>query len=213
MKKQEMKNLIFQELTLALSETDFRLKKSEDSFIRMIPGGRQMLGLPFWDYHPEFEFSLVMSIRLEAVEDIFHLFSGTPPKYQAMGDTTITPLVHFTGEPAKYKVTTADEVKAAFGGLTGVIREKIVPFFDEHKDVKSLDRAVNWRQPGIDITQPPWGPVNSIILAHLAGNPDFERLVAKHRSEMHLGADVDHPFNRVVAYLKNSESARVVGHS
>ena len=77
-----------------------------------------------------------------------------------------------------------------------------MPFFDQHMDLASLDKAVNREMPGIDVTQPPWGAVHSVILAHLARNPDFERVVAKHRTEMQLGADVDHPLNRVVSYLK-----------
>ncbi len=103
MKKQEMKNLLFEMLGAAVSGTEFRLKRSDDAFLRKIPGGRQMLGLPLWDYNPEFEFSLNIGIRLDAVEDIFHRFSGSPSaKYQAMSYTTLTPLERFTDGQSKY---------------------------------------------------------------------------------------------------------------
>jgi hypothetical protein len=94
-----------------------------------IIGGRQMLGLPLWDYSPEFEFSLNICIRLDVVEEIFHEFSGSPSKYHSMSFTTMTTLQYFTGGPAKYKVTTEDDVASAGEILSGVVRVKIIPFF------------------------------------------------------------------------------------
>ena len=202
MKKKEMKDMILQGLADILSQTDFQLKKSEDAFFRKIPGGKQMLGLPLWDYNPQFEFSLNICIRLDAAEEIFHEVSGTPPKYRSMSFTTNTPFGRFTKGPTNFKVITAEEVAAAARLLSPVIRERIIPFFDEYKDVKELDRGVNCQEPGIDSTHFPWRAMHSIILAHLAGNKDFDDLVAKHRSTMQLSPETDHPFNKMVEYLK-----------
>jgi hypothetical protein len=202
MKKQEMKNLILQVLGRFVSETDFRLKKRDDGFVRKIAGGRQMLGVPIWDYSPEFEFSLNTCIRLDAVEEIFHQFSGSPTKYHSLSFTTFTNLQYFTGGPAKYKVTTEDDVASAGEILSSVIRVKIIPFFNEYENIQALDKAVNCGQPGIDFTQNPSGAMHRVILAHLAGNADSDRLVAKYRSDMQLAPDAAHPFNRLVEYLK-----------
>jgi hypothetical protein len=202
MKKREMADLIYEMLGGVLVGTEFRLRKSEEGFARKIPNGRQVLGLPLWDYHPEFLFSLNICIRLDAVEEILHRFSGSPPKYHSMSDTTITRLEYFTGDPGRYKVTTASDVASAVGSLSSVIREKIIPFFDKHHDVLALDAAVNCQRPGIDITQNPPGAMHSVILAKLAGNKDFDRLVVKHQTEMELAPEADHPFNRLVEYLQ-----------
>lgn len=202
MKKHEMKNLLFEMLGGILSGTDFRLKKSEDAFVRKIPGGRQMLGIPLLDYNPEFEFSLSICIRLDAVEEIFHQFSGSPPKFHSMSDTTITRLDYFTGGPGKYKVTTAGDVTFVGAILPSAIRENIMPFFNEYNNVQALDRGVNCLRPGIDITQNPSGAMHAVIVAHLAGNTDFDRLVAKHRTDMQLSPGVPHPFNGLVEFLK-----------
>jgi hypothetical protein len=202
MQKREMANLIFEMLGNILVGTEFRLKKSEEGFIRRIAGGKQMLGLPLWDYNPEFEFSLVMTIRLEAAEEIFHRFSGSPPKYHSMSVTTITRLEHFTGVPSKFKVRTREDVESAGVALSGVIRDKIIPFFDDHQDVDALDRAVNRQHPGIDITLNPSGAMHSVILAHLASNNDFDRIVSEHQTDMQLPPEESHPFNALVEYLK-----------
>jgi hypothetical protein len=202
MKKQEMKNLLFGMLGKVLEGTEFRLKKSEDRFVRRIDNGWQDIGLPLWDYNPDFEFSLNMCIRLNSVEDIFNLFSGVAPKYHSTTPTTITRLEHFTRGPARYKVATAADVAAAGGVLSNLIRDRIIPFLDAHKDVQALDRALNCEQSGMDIAQNPSGAMHAVILAHLAGNKDFERVVAKHQTDMRLDPETPHVFNRLVEYLK-----------
>ena len=202
MKKREMAELIFEMLGDILSGAEFRLNRSEDAFARKIPNGSQLLGLPRWDYKPAFEFSLNICIRLYAVEEIFHRFSGAPPKYHSLSYTTITRSEHFTGGSSKYRVTTAEEVASVGVVLSSVVRNKIIPFFDEHQDLQSVDKVVNVEQPGIDITLSPSGAMHSVILAHLAGNKDFERIVIKHRTDMGLTPEVDHPFNRLVNHLQ-----------
>ncbi|MBI2804655.1 MAG: hypothetical protein HYX68_06685 [Planctomycetes bacterium] len=203
-----MKDLLFKMLADILAGTDFRLKKSDDAFIRKITDGRQTIGLSLYDYNPEFVFSLVICIRLESVETIFHLFSGSPsPEYQAMSETTITQLEYFMAAPAEFSVTTEQDVAANGRVLSGVVRGKIVPFLDKLQDVKSLDIAVNRQVPGINSTQPPYGPMTSIILAHLAGNPDYDRLVARHRADLNLPPEMDYPFNHLVEYLDKLRSA------
>lgn len=202
MKKKEMKSLLFEMLSSILDGTDFRLKKSEDCFTRKIAGGWQMLGLPLLDYNPEFIFSLNICIRLDAVEEIFNLFSGVAPKHHSTTTTTITRLEYFTGGRGEYEVTTPEDVASAGGILSLVIRDKIIPFFNEHKDVQALDRAVNSEYPGIDITQNPSGAMHSVILARMAENKDFECIVAKHRTDLQLAPEIAHSFNRLVEYLK-----------
>jgi hypothetical protein len=211
MKKKEVAILINQALEHVLSATDFRLKSDkallpgEKAFVRQIPGGRQMLFAAISDYWPDFVFSLCACIRLDAVENIFNQFSGVEPKFQSSTTTTITRLEYFTGGPAEYKVASPNDVAVAGDMLDPIIRNKILLFFEQLKDVESLDRAVNRQQPSIDITQNPSGAMHSLILANLAHNPDFDRLLAKHRGGEIL-AEMDHPLNRLVDYLKKCES-------
>ena len=213
MKKPEMLNLIYEMLAKALDGTGFRLKKSEQAFVRQFPGGRQMLGLPLWDYNPEFEFSLNICIRLDAVEQIFHLFSLAEPKYHAVSDTTITRLEYFTGAPGTFKVITAADVASAGSTLSKTLKEKIMPFFSANEEPKALDRAANRQQPGIDVTQPPSGLMHRLILARLAGNPEFEQLVQRYLWEMRSFAEADKErFQNLVQHLRSGlEKGSAVG--
>lgn len=202
MNKQEVKTVIFDMMAGILDATSFRLKKGEDGFVRKFAGGRHMLGIPLWDYNPQYEFSLNICIRLDAVETIFHQFSGSQPKYHPMSFTTITRLGYFTGDAGRYKVVSVADVANAFNVLSGVIQDKIIPFFDKHQDIQAIDGSVNSLMPSIDITQNPSGAMHAVILAHLAGNKNYESIVAKHRDEMQLAQGASHPFNHLVDYLK-----------
>jgi hypothetical protein len=44
---------------------------------------------------------LNICVQLDAVEEIFHRFSGAQPKYHSMSFTTVTRLEHFTGGPPR----------------------------------------------------------------------------------------------------------------
>jgi hypothetical protein len=201
MKKHEMATLIVETLGAYLSGTGFQFKKAVEGFVRPIHSGRQVLGVPLWDYDPEYEFSLNVCIRLDAVEAIFHRFSGAPRKYHALSFTTMSRLELFSGRLSHIRVTTAQQVASAGLAIASVVREKIVPFFSAHETVEALDRAVNCQCPGIDITQNPSGAMHSVILAHLAGGQHFKQLVDKHRTEMELRSTKAHPFNDLVEYL------------
>jgi hypothetical protein len=130
------------------------------------------------------------------------LFSGVAPKHYSTTTTTITRLEYFTGGLAEYKVMTTADVASIADVLASIIQDKIIPFFNKHEDVKALDKTINCELLEIDITQNPAGAMHAIILAHLAGNTDFDHIVAKHRSAMQLEPEVPHPFNRLVEYLK-----------
>ena len=198
-----MKSLIFDALGAILSGTDFILKKSDDAFVRKFPGGRQELSVPILDYHPEYEFSLVVCIRLDAVEEVFHRFSGAPPKYQGMSVTTITQLQYFTGNARRFKVISEPDVASAVRSLAPIVRGEIIPFFDRYTDLRSLNIAVNCKHPGIDSTQYPSRAMHSVILARLAEDADFHGIVTRHRNEMQLPPTADHRFNQLVKCLED----------
>src|SRR4051794_9755665 len=64
------------------------IDKKNQAFVRPIDGGVQRILLAIVDREPELTLSLVLGCRLEAVEETFHRFSGSPPA--AQGDTLTT---------------------------------------------------------------------------------------------------------------------------
>src|SRR6185295_8870392 len=98
------------------------------AFVRSIANGWYKIGLPFYDYSPEFVFSLNICIRVNAVEDIFDMFSGVAPKHHSTTTTTITRLEYFTGGRGQYQVITPEDVVTVGGVLTKIILGQILPF-------------------------------------------------------------------------------------
>src|SRR4051812_20398476 len=109
MKKSEAKTLIYEGLNSLLAGEGFQLVKKEEGFVRRIPAGKQTVGVPIADYNPTYIFSLTFTTRLDVVEDIFNLFSGSPPKYHSMTETTITQLDYFTKKANTEYTVTSEE--------------------------------------------------------------------------------------------------------
>lgn len=184
MTKTEVRDALYQELGPLFR--GFRLKKSDEGFVRAIPGGTQKIVVPLFDYRPVFMFSLMMCMRIDEVERVFNLFSGSPPKYHAMTLTTMTPLGYFyPGLQGKkeYKVETAEEVRNAVQDLSA-ISGKITRFLDQHQNIKSLDATMN-SDDGLhfDGSANPYRAMHALILARLAKNPEFEKLAAQYHAQ------------------------------
>jgi hypothetical protein len=206
MNKNDVRDLVYAELSKALLSSGFRLNKSEGAFVRKIPGGLQKIFVPLIDYNPDFIFSLMVGIRLDAVEDIFNRFSGAQGQGQQKTLTSMTPLAYFTeGRRKDYKVSTPAEIEIALSDLASVIESKILPFLKQYHDVQSLDSAINTTTPTeFDTSNLASHAMHSVILAKLAGKNRFNDLVAKYENEMkgHIPADRER-FTRLVAYLQS----------
>jgi hypothetical protein len=83
-----------------------------------------------------------------------------------------------------------------------IIRERIIRFFDEHSELRALDRAVNSGPPGFDSTQLLSRAMHAIILARLAGNPAFDSIVNNYRRELAAFSEADRGrFEALAAHL------------
>src|SRR5262245_48006827 len=146
--KTEVRRMIVDAVTPVVSGAGFRFKKSSEAFARKIDGGRQELGLPLVDYNPIFHFSFTLCMRFEAVQDITNRFSGSPPKYHSMTLTSITQL-EFLGLPAKpgigvdYEVSSEAELMAVMPGVLAMVRDRVLPFFEEYRDIAAVNRGLN----------------------------------------------------------------------
>jgi hypothetical protein len=180
-----------------------RLKKKEDGFVRTTPSGKQIIVFPLYDYNPVFQFALAVSIRLNAVEDVVNLFSGTAPERQLLTYTTITRLDYFTREhPTGFRVTTEADIEKACDILAGILRDRVFPFLDEYQDLNAVDRAVNLEQrPGFDIAVWPWP--RHLTIAYLARNPNFESLISAFRAQAAQAPQMERDkYEKLVQYLE-----------
>jgi len=203
----------------------FRPKKSQGCFVKRIEGGTQSLGIPLWDYNPLIEFSLNMTMRIDAAEELTNLFSGSPAKYHSMTVTIITQLEHLSVSRCRWKAETQEELESELALVKAVVQDRILPFFHSHRDLMTIAVAAN---PEVAPMVPPvpnglttgmglladrvlfssgnhpYRAMSNIALAHLARLPYFDELIERYRKE--LGQE-NEKFEQLIRYLKERRSS------
>jgi hypothetical protein len=213
--KSEARDLIYQSLTGVLEAHGFRLNRKQEGFVRRIPDGTQYVGVALVDYNPTYIFSLPLSTRLESVQSVLNLFSGSPPRYHASSVTAITQLDYFTKKPkTEYTVKTEADILNAVLDLEPAVKGKIIPFLDQHQDVAAWDKAINSatnnvcgggsltdRCSSVDSSNHPYRGMTAVVLAHQAGNPNFAEIVRRLRDFYKGSSEATEKLTRLVDYL------------
>jgi hypothetical protein len=188
-----------------------KIDKYTEGFVRTDDGVRQSIVIPLWDHKGEFQFSLTMCIRIEAVEAISNLFSGVLPEYQASSDTCVINLQAIVPELDRLTVWDLPTIQQAVTQLSPYISTRLLPFLDEHRDLRSVDRLLNQDIPLEQIAGMSgkgswvlWFAMSAIILARLAQNPEFDKLVERYRNEIRIfPKDDQEKYEKLVEYLRS----------
>jgi hypothetical protein len=209
-----IKDELHRQLSERLTPAGYHFKKLDndvEGFIREVDGIRQMVFAALWDRAPAFEFAIGLGIRVEAVEAISNLFSGVLPEYQSSSDTCVINLKAVVPHLDRFTVYDDATIEQAVDQLAPYITNDILPFLDSHRDVKSLDRLMNQgKPPGQVWGMEGWGSwvlwyaMSAVILARLAQNPDFDKLVGRHRHEIRDFDDDDKErYEKLVEHLRS----------
>jgi hypothetical protein len=206
---EEAKTILGERLTAILRDTGFTPTTSNEAFVRPLAAGRQSIEVAFWDRRPSVDITLLVSVRLDAVEDVFHRFSGAYAEHRSLSSTVTTSLNYFVGGPSKVRFNRPEDLSATLDAWEGPMRTEVLPYLDSARDVPSLDRLVNTTRDILNIQHPPSDLMHHIILAALASNPAFDRLVAQHRAELR---DIGCPpelYEKLVGYLTSLRHSTV----
>jgi hypothetical protein len=218
--KTEVQRMIVDALAPVVSAAGFRFKNASEAFVRKIVGGRQELGLPLVDYSPIFHLSFNLCIRLEAVQEITNRFSGSAPKYHSMTFSSVTQL-EFLGLPAgpgnrvAFELSSAADLAATMAGIRAMVQERVLPFFDEYRDISAVNRGLNpdgaervFRIVGFpdrgtfDSTNQPYRAMTGVVAAYLANDPRLETLISAYRRQISEMSEHDRSkFENLVSYL------------
>jgi hypothetical protein len=208
MKRTEVRDILYEELSNLLVPVGFKLSRKEEGFSRKIDLGKQFIGIALWSYAPLFQFSLAAGVRLDVVERFIHRFTGAPPEYALRGYTTVVRMEYFSGkDDHKIDVTNESEIRSSVAGIRHII-QKMVSFLDEHQTIESLDHAMNVLHAGV--MHQPWLGIYSLVLAHMTGNVQFEQIVKKHSADLALCTPEERAkFVEVVEYLHKIKNSQV----
>ncbi len=181
-----------------VADYGFRFKK--DELFRSIPGGYQDIGLGFVDRDPEFKISLVVAIRLDAVEEIANKFNSPFVKSVPRTDTFTCTLERFMPrENTHFVVCTEADIKNVVERLRPVIERRIIPFLNKTQDIRSVAAAMEL--PSIPKHGP--GHNSALVVARLIGHPKFESMCEtyQHRISKYPGV-LRKELDNLIQYLR-----------
>lgn len=185
-----------------LDGMEFAPSADNEYLVRHMPSGQQYIGMIIRDLSSVMvELSLLVAVRLDAVEEIYHRFSGASPEHRSYSKTVVTPLNYFIGGQESTRITSDAELESTLKSWEQRLISELLPYLRTAVDVVSLDHCVNITHDVMDITNPPASYVHHIILAKLAGNPGLADIAALHRHILtSLGCDTD-VYDAVLGYL------------
>src|SRR5690242_14384976 len=104
--------MLVERLSAMLQGTGFTHARGSEYFVRPIATGRQSIGMAIWDRQSSVDVALLVSVRLDAVEDVFHKFSGAYPEHRSLSSTVTTPLNYFVGGPDRVRFNRLEDLSA-----------------------------------------------------------------------------------------------------
>jgi hypothetical protein len=187
----------------------FELQRDDERhntrFVRSGGDITQSISIPLYNYCPLFRFSLFVGFRSDAAEDLYNLFSGVLPEYQATSKTCIVLVESLTSEiPERIEVSTAAEIQEKVSGLAPILERDVFPFLNAHQDIASLDRLINGEERELcHRIMEPDPSMHAVVIAYLHGRSDLSRIMTSRRKTL-LKLDEEElaRYDGLVAHLK-----------
>ncbi len=182
----DVRETVYESLAPLLVPKGFKLHDREE-YRRVLRGVRQTVSLRLVDYAPTFKFTLDFFFRVEAAETILQQFIEVLPQFRQVRETccvTLDQLVPSAGEEIVVKNNRS--LQKALSELKPALERDVLPFLDSHQDLNSIDHLMNssCTREWFAHAYGPDSSMNSVIVARLAGNPDWEQLVSTHRQRL-----------------------------
>ncbi|MDP1977204.1 hypothetical protein [Undibacterium sp.] len=174
-----VKNAILSYMEPMLEKHGFVFKKSKSKFERIISGGYQGITFVTYNYSPKYCFSFVVGVRLDELEALSEKIYAI----DAVHGTLQANMDDFTKTKIKPAVRNFDELTMALHDLGILVEEKVLPFLEQCKYIDGVDKELNpVNLPGRDTA--PNVESRALMVAWLANNPDFPKLVNYYRDSV-----------------------------
>jgi hypothetical protein len=181
MKKQEVRNVIYEGLGEILIPAGFKGVKKEKLFRRKTPYGFQKVGNSLVDYSPTFSFACFVIIRFDAIEDILDVALSRPSDYWGVTGTVNLDLRFSLGQHLEFEVHSEVEIKEALHVIKEIFDSHVFATLDNCNSIDAVERLLN-----NDLDMKPLSRVQNnthagIVSAALVGRDDFLEIVSRYR--------------------------------
>ena len=187
MKKVDVRRVIDQRLNEFLRPKGFKKNSKLRCFDRATEVGFHSVVPDVLDYQPNFEISLFLELRVDAVEDILNSAEGFESD-QSERTTTARFELDFLGAPElnNLTITSESELRSVLDKWTKVLEQVGLPMMEQSNSTDSLEALMNSpnnRDYNFGYSQPNIGFIR-VCLAHLAKNPEINTVIHTQRIEM-----------------------------
>jgi hypothetical protein len=114
-----------------------------------------------------------------------------------------------------FEVSSEADLAATMPSILTMVRERVLPFFDEYRDIAAVNRGLNpegaervFRIVGFpdrrafDATNRPYRAMTGVVVAYLANDPRLDALISAYRSQISEMPEHDRSkFEKLVCYL------------
>jgi hypothetical protein len=182
---------LFESVNSELAHEGFILQAGKERFVRSHPGGiTDLFQLVCLDAKPSgYRVQPNVGIRIETVEDIFHISSDMEPQYQKETPTlggAVGNILTGSSRSCEFRLASLSDVTAVTTEILRVFREFALPYFDKYSSLPEIDAELNdkpqERTPNRGMS---WLRVSTgIIVARLVGRDDYLQLVEMYEERM-----------------------------
>lgn len=190
MKKTELKNKLLTNLGALLKPYRFTLVRRMDWYIRK-GASKLIYRLDFYDgYKKEngYTVSPSLAIRMDKVEEIFHMVSGFEPQYQK--DTpTIWPTIkdlRKAKDGYEYALDSAQDLEPLAAELFRIFSDIALPFLENNSSIEAIDKLLNLNpESESSVFNAMYKRFyRALIVAKLAKRANYEQIVETYRQHL-----------------------------
>jgi hypothetical protein len=181
-----------------------------DEFVRAAGEVTQTVCIPLCCYPLDFDWSLLFGFRVEPAVAIFELFAPVEPKYRSELHTcgfNLEELVtDWSGRDVKHE---AQAIRHSVAQLAPLLVRDVLPLLDAHRDLAGIDDLMNGSCKSLfSHAAQPYHSMEAIIVAHLARNPQRDRLIAEYRGQLKVGGELLAMYDQLAEYLTRGAQGR-----
>jgi len=212
MAARSLRQAVLDGLQPRLASEGFKLKRSDDQFVRNLEGVTHYFAFIFQNERPGCHVEPLVKLRINRVQEIFHQFMDwgphSPPSHTLA--LTLGHCVCDEGRSCEFFVGSVDDVPAQVEHLMRVFHGSALPYYQHWQSLQAIDAELNDRSPdspSLHLRAESMRFPVAIIVAKLVGRSDFDQLAANYMRKtcLHPAGFYRPSFEALVSYLKDVE--------
>lgn len=191
--RKQIQNLLLKNLSNELSNIGFDKKIRGQSFWKQFEGGRAMIHFSFIEHESDFDVTISVSIRIDAIEDMINLSNKLLSKGEKQNTSTVgCEIGNLTsGMPKRYSITNQTNLDEILEQMMESIKSIALPFIVKYSNLETLLNAM------ISDDESAWILVpfhhrraqNAVALAKLLDLEDVDSIIKNKRTFLELRKD------------------------